>query len=431
LSAIYLTEELTDGSQTELIPIVVYPEESELWQARVPLRLPANQNSSYLLADANARVKQTSDELRKAVDAQVSQATSQGADLAASALSLLKQQRIVLPLIHENLVLGLLVVGREDRQWNAWEQAQLEQIAHTLAIACILDQRYQWLEHSNYYQRSLQAQQHNTLANLLHQFRNPLTTLRTLGKLLLNRLMPADTNRKIATSIVQESDRLEQLLQQFDVAINLGEAALEADLQVEQPAQPPSRPLLPAAGLTTGTQLQLQPCWVSEVLEPLLISASAIAETRNLHLQVEIPPDLPPVQADARALREVLSNLIDNALKYTSPGGQIQVQLSQQSANTHPGNDQVIAVSNTGPEIPEQDLHHIFERHYRGIQAQSDIPGTGLGLAIARELVEQMQGQIQVFSPAHKFQATNLDLSLESGSMFVVVLPEIQRFAIE
>jgi signal transduction histidine kinase len=59
-----------------------------------------------------------------------------------------------------------------------------------------------------------------------------------------------------------------------------------------------------------------------------------------------------------------------------------------------------ILISDTGPGIPLQDLEHLFERHYRGVQASTAIPGSGLGLAIAKDLIEQMQGEIEVFSPA-------------------------------
>lgn len=91
----------------------------------------------------------------------------------------------------------------------------------------------------------------------------------------------------------------------------------------------------------------------------------------------------------------MLSNLIDNALKYTPSGGKIDIRAGLEQDNL-----QGIAISDTGPGIPPQDLEHLFERYYRGVQADSEIPGTGLGLAIAKTAIEQMQGKIQVFSPA-------------------------------
>ncbi|MHC5832735.1 MAG: sensor histidine kinase, partial [Nostoc sp.] len=95
---------------------------------------------------------------------------------------------------------------------------------------------------------------------------------------------------------------------------------------------------------------------------------------------------------NVKALREVLNNIIDNALKYTPTGGKILIQAGPEKANF-----QGIVISDNGPGIPPQDFEHLGERHYRGVQAQTEIPGTGLGLAIAKQLIEQMQGEIEVF----------------------------------
>lgn len=406
LGAVYLTEELVDTLERQLVPVVVYPE-GRPWQRPAALSLPAGSNPAAPLDDTNP----------------------------LPTLPLLKPQQVVLPLIHNDLVMGFLVVGRDDRQWQDWERTQLEEVAHTLAIARFLDQRSQWLEHTQHDQRQLR----DTLANLLHQFRNPLTTLRTLGKLLLRRLQPEDHNRSIATSIIQESDRLQDLLRQFDQAVeNLGEAALDTDstsLPVsppsdtvldtpwEQTEQPVIKQLPPAAGVLTSSDLPLTACSAAAILQPLLASAAAVAEERNLALQAAIPSNLPPVQANPQALREVCSNLIDNALKYTPAGGTIKVQLFQSS--TASGVRQQIAISNTGPGIPPQDLDHLFERHYRGVQAQTDIPGTGLGLAIAHRLMAQMGGAVQVFSPA----SVDLPEAAGPGVTFVITLPENPRSA--
>jgi signal transduction histidine kinase len=87
-----------------------------------------------------------------------------------------------------------------------------------------------------------------------------------------------------------------------------------------------------------------------------------------------------------------------------------------------------IAITDTGHGIPPQDLEHLFERRYRGIQANTGIPGSGLGLAIAKALIEQMQGQIEVFSPAQSpWMQPPLDEEIRQestqGTTFVVWLP--------
>lgn len=419
LSVVYLTEELVDGetAQTKLVPVVAYPETAVVWEGQNALTLSPTEKSS------NTQVLQS----KTSLELSQTETTSAGIssplpnlladagnneEQSASGNSLLPSAQIVLPLMHEGVLMGLLVTGREDRPWTERERSEIERIAQTLAIARLLDQRREWFEQQLSKQQRLQAKQRDLLDNLLHQFRNPLTALRTFGKLLLKRLLPGDANRAAADGIVRESDRLQDLLKQFDQVIDLtvDEMALQKSLppaplfmEAMQPAI--EIPLLPA---------QRKTCFVTDILEPLLESAQAIALERNLNLQTDIQPNLPPIQADAKALREVLSNLIDNALKYTPAGGKIYIQAGREQKHF-----QGIAISDTGPGIPSQDLEHIFERHYRGVQLNSQIPGTGLGLAIAKDLIEQMQGEIQVFSPAQ----LPGDSVGGPGATFIVWLP--------
>ena len=404
LSAVYLTQELVEGAEAKLIPVVVYPEATVVWEEDdTDLVLPEQMGKIVtiprLLRSPPRLLPQASDN-----DQEVD---STSADWEENFLR--QQRQIVLPLMYEGVVMGLLVTGREDRPWNEREKATIERIARSLAIAYLMDQRRAWFEQQLTQQRRLQAQQRDMLDDLLHQFRNPLTALRTFGKLLLKRLRPGDKNQEVASSIVRESDRLQELLQQFDAALDSSEGDMVSPLTltaapVAEACQLPTRGeqggISPTANsLLPGKALTLETFSVAAVLEPLLVSARAIAQERNLELQAEIPTDLPLVQGNANALREVLSNLIDNALKYTPAGGKIDIRVGQKR-RTSQGEALGIAISDTGPGIPPQDLEHLFERHYRGVQASTAIPGSGLGLAIAKELIEQMHGEIQVFSPA-------------------------------
>jgi len=342
-----------------------------------------------------------------------------------------QRRQIVTPLIHEGAVMGLLVCGRQDRAWNEREEAQMQQIARTLALACILDQRSQWMQQELGSARQIQAQVYDTMHNLLHQFKSPLTALRTFGKLLARRLVPEDKNRNVAFSIVRESERLQELLGQFDRTVDTGEAHLKLPSRTSEKARSNVESIRHSPlSLSPAANLQ-ESCFVAEVLKPLLISAEAIASERHLKLLADLEADLPPVSANDRALREVLSNLIDNALKYTPAGCQIYIKVRYKAAEgDRAGYSQLpaiaVAVSDTGAGIPPQDLEHLFERHYRGEKAQTEIPGTGLGLAIARDLVRQMQGEIEVFSPVNPEWLPDRETHLyptDRGTTFVVWLP--------
>ncbi|WP_333427492.1 GAF domain-containing sensor histidine kinase [Microcoleus sp. F4-D5] len=432
-SAVYLTQELVEGSEAKLVPIAVYPETSAESEENQGLRLPSSESSTVkpvprLLAPPVLPVEEST---AGAIAPERLPSNERGSNQCQGPENVWQQRRqIVTPLIHEGTVMGLLVSGRQDRPWNEPEEAQIQQIARTLALACILDQRSQWMQQELGATRQIQAQVYDTMHNLLHQFKSPLTALRTFGKLLARRLVPEDKNRNVAFSIVRESDRLQELLGQFDRTVDTGEVNLRLPSGTSEKAT--SLELIRHSPLSLSPATNLKDsCFVIEVLKPLLISAEAIASERHLKLLADIPADLPPVSANDRALREVLSNLIDNALKYTPAGRQIYIKVRYEAADgDRAGYSQLpaiaIAVSDTGSGIPPQDLEHLFERHYRGEKAQTEIPGTGLGLAIARDLVRQMQGEIEVFSPVNPEWLPSAETHLyptDRGTTFVVWLP--------
>ncbi|MFS8860010.1 sensor histidine kinase [Synechococcus sp. B60.1] len=215
---------------------------------------------------------------------------------------------------------------------------------------------------------TLSAQQ---LSTLLHEMRNPLTALSTLAKLLQKRLPPDDRNHWIGLSIEQECRHLQDLL-----------AELERLDGIPAP-------------------LHLRPLALADLLREWIPIYQALAEAQGHRFQAVLPPSLPPVQADPRALRQVLDNLIDNACKYTPPPGDIQlrveVKLTEEARGSSASSRQEvwIAVCDNGPGIHPENLERIFDPFFR---ADLTKPGQGLGLAISRDLATQMGGDLQVES---------------------------------
>ena len=430
ISIVYLTQELVDGVQPQLIPIAAYPE-SLIDRERPTMRLsPAPLQDATLLhlaTDTNSGESSASPSL--------SRKTLPGKDATAEeSHALLEQRQIVLPLVFEDHVFGLLVTRRDDRAWEPWEQARVEEIARTLALACMLDQRYQWGQHAREQEQTLRLQQHDLMANLLHQLRNSLTALQTFGKLILRRFTSGDRSHELAANITRETERLRDLAHQMELALEAGfnsgprslpGSTLDSSILEEEQlgdAVLDTRPALPhAIGLLAGTELAIERCLVETILEPLLASAEPIAQEKNLLLHVSFAEDLSPIWANPGALREALNNLLENAIKYTPAGGHISVLVEEPAHCT----DLELSISDTGPGIPDTDLSHIFERHFRGVQAQGSIPGSGLGLAITRSLIEQMHGKIQVFSPAlaSKLRIPGDGAIASRGTTFLVQLP--------
>jgi signal transduction histidine kinase len=302
-SIVYLTEESVDkeSSQANLIPVFAYPDLAA-WQK-------AKATGGWQLQETGENTLPKLLPLAAPTPVAIP-AKEFWQDNSNQIQPLMPTRQIVLPLIYEGILMGLLVTGREDRAWNENERKEIETIAQTLAIARSIERRREWFEQQLHKQQHLQQQQRDLLDNLLHQFRNPLTALRTFGKLLLKRFTPEDANRAVADNIVRESDRLQELLKQFDRAIDLTVDDLETQKALPTNLKPLR--LLPAS---PSNQL-----FVADILAPLVESAKAIAQERNLQLYADIPANVAAVKADEGALREVLSNLIDNALKYTPPG---------------------------------------------------------------------------------------------------------------
>ena len=129
------------------------------------------------------------------------------------------------------------------------------------------------------------------------------------------------------------------------------------------------------------------------------------AEKKGVRLAAELAAGLPAVEGDPRALEHVLSNLVDNAVKYCPSGTRIVVSATADDARVR------LVVADTGPGIPAEHLPRVFERFYRVDAGRSrELGGTGLGLSIVKHMVETMSGKVAVES------------SVGRGSTFIVSL---------
>ena len=215
--------------------------------------------------------------------------------------------------------------------------------------------------------RKLERVRRDFVANVSHEFKTPLTAIQGFAETLLAGAIDDAQNRvRFLEIILEHSQRLARLT---DDLLRLSQ--MDAD----------------------RLGLEIQGVGVSQFVESCVETARRPAAERDLRISVNLSNRLPDIAADRRRLAEVLQNLLDNAIQYTPPGGQITLSAS---AN---GSEVTFTVSDTGIGIPQTDQPRIFERFYRVDVARSrEVGGTGLGLAIAKHLVEVHGGRIWVES---------------------------------
>ena len=135
--------------------------------------------------------------------------------------------------------------------------------------------------------------------------------------------------------------------------------------------------------------------WLSGLLEPFKLRTS----DRQLIFKSNIPPKLPPLRVDTTSLNRILTELLNNACKYTYDDGKIEFKVLYQPASSTTNTPVTTFIVRNEAEIPSRDIPHIFEKFYRVTNSDSQFQtGTGLGLAIVQQLVEKLQGTIDVKS---------------------------------
>ncbi len=213
--------------------------------------------------------------------------------------------------------------------------------------------------------RRLEHIRRDFVANVSHELRTPLTAIRGFAETLRGSELPLEQSRQYLDVILRHADRLGALIED----------------------------LLELSRIEGGTrELALEPIDSAALARGLLQDLKPRLDARRLQAECRAGP-APLAFADRRALEQVLLNLLDNAIKYSEPGGRIELSISGGAAGVR------IDVSDTGIGIPEADRARIFERFYRVDKARArDLGGTGLGLAIVKHLVQAQDGEVFVSS---------------------------------
>ena len=228
--------------------------------------------------------------------------------------------------------------------------------------------------------RNLQTTRRELIGNISHEFRTPLAGIKAMVETLRD---GAVDDKKVArdflTRMDDEVERLTQIV-----------AELTEFSRIE----------------TGKAELSLEPVNLNLLIEEVIIQLSHQVERQQLSVDKKLAADLRSVQADKERVRQVVVNLIHNAIKFTSPGGKITV-----ATQAH-GGSVTVDISDTGIGIAKNDLPHVFERFYKVDRARSG-GGTGMGLAIAKHVVEAHGGKIRVQSEEGKGSTFSFSLSLK------------------
>jgi signal transduction histidine kinase len=141
----------------------------------------------------------------------------------------------------------------------------------------------------------------------------------------------------------------------------------------------------------TGTmRLKLESVDLTKLMREMLDLYQYVAENNNIVVSLDCPEDV-CIAADLNRVRQVVANLLDNAIKYSRPGGRVVISVRLA------GNQAVISFRDTGIGIPAEELPNIWDRLYRGDKSRSQ-PGLGLGLSVVKAIVRAHAGNVEVHS---------------------------------
>ncbi|WP_413160004.1 DICT sensory domain-containing protein [Capilliphycus salinus ALCB114379] len=280
---------------------------------------------------------------------------------------------LMVPILYQGKLLGMVELHQclpESSSWKEDELSLVDAIATQLSAALIQAQTYANLEDLNQQLEALERTRSNLIAITGHELRTPLSTIQVcLESLSQEPDMPLEMRQVMLETALTDAERLRKLVQDFLTLSNLESGRVDW--------HPETLPLRECVDLAISG---LRSRFADRVLP---------------EIDTEVPDDLPLVKADGEWLVELLSKLLDNACKFTSPEGKVTIRAKRN------GNQMLeVTVADTGRGIEPNRLEAVFDRFYQEEGSlRRTVGGTGLGLAIGKQIVTGWGGEIWANSP--------------------------------
>jgi len=268
------------------------------------------------------------------------------------------------PLITKDKVVGVLeTLNKKDGAFTDVDEELLLVLGAQAAVA---------IENTRLFQQS------DLISEFVHELRTPLASLSTATYLLLRPEISPEQHEQIINNIHSETLRLSALASSF----------------------------LDLSRLESGrVQFKYENFSLEKLLRQCRDVMQSKAEEKGIQVEIDVPDDLPNLEADPNKIKQVILNLLSNAIKYNRPGGSVTLRAEVEK------NQMKITVKDTGYGIPEEAMPHLFKKFFRVHETENKVAGTGLGLSISKQIVQGHRGTIEVKSKSGK------------GTSFIIRLP--------
>lgn len=291
--------------------------------------------------------------------------------ISAIVVSIFVSRQVVTPVQEMMVASRYIAAGHYDERVNVPGNLSKDDLDELSQLALSFNQMAEKLE-------KVESMRRQLIGDVSHELRTPLTAIKGSMEGLMDGVLPE--NDETYMGIYREADRLQRLVNDLQELSRVEAGAYELDLH-------PLDVLVVISAVVKRLELQFK--------------------EKGVLLEVDVPDDLPSIQADEDRIGQVLLNLVGNALQFTPSGGSVVVSAAQRNKEIK------ISVSDTGIGISPEDIENIFTRFYRVDKSRSRAGGgSGIGLTISKYLVEAHGGRIWVESAG-----------LDRGSTFTFSLP--------